>query len=82
MLRVSMVRIELCSTRTIGRSACRGIVACVRLNIRGVGMTVVRGCRSAQVGDGEVAIASTGMVAEQRDAGVVTVVANAWINVW
>jgi hypothetical protein len=45
-------------------------------------MTVVRGCRSAQVGDGEVAIASTGMVAEQRDAGVVTVVANAWINVW
>jgi len=40
VLRVSMVRMELCSTRTMGRSARRGIVGVV-LGLRGSSLTVV-----------------------------------------
>ena len=66
---------ELCSTRTIGREAWSGIVG-------GRGVSVLGGCiwnGSACVGDGEVAIASTGSAAASSQcAGVTTAVSDTW----
>jgi hypothetical protein len=50
VLRVSMVRMELCSTRTMGRSARRGILGVVLRFGGGISITVV--------GDDEIPIAS------------------------
>jgi hypothetical protein len=63
VLRVSMVRIELCSMRTMGRSAWRGIVCGFWVSM---GWVCVRRGRSACVGDSEVAIASMRTVGQQR----------------
>lgn len=56
-----MVRIELCSMRTMGRSACSGIVDVVRVVLR-VGSVMMCG------GEGEVAIASVGNRQQQEPA--------------
>jgi hypothetical protein len=73
VLRVSMVRIELCSTRTMGRSAWSGIV-CVRVvSICGCGVVVV-----VRV-DGEGAMASMeSSRASSENAGVTTAVSDTW----
>ena len=64
MLRVSMVRMELCSTRTIGRSARRGMLdVCVRTVV--VGDWRCEGGRAG--GQGAIASMERWWVAEQRE---------------
>lgn len=77
MLRVSMVRMELCSTRTMGRSARRGILDLV---CRGLGGDIDNG-GSACVRDGEVPIASMERQLPSRgNAGDATALTDTWID--
>jgi hypothetical protein len=68
-----MVRIELCSTRTIGRSARRGIlgVVCVVSMLRWVECVVTVRVRYDGVNGG---------VAEQKNTSVTTGLANTWVD--
>lgn len=74
MLRVSMVRMELCSTRTMGRSARRGIVGVVL----GLRVKIVNG-GSACVRDDEVPSASMESCRAEGVAGDATALTDTWI---